>query len=136
MLMMVRDTNMNFSGPVLRTMVISDEAQLSEWWRPQQREQGYKATFFQFFRRTHKGHKHRNVGPQRPQSELLGHTKGHNQIAYTFWRATKPQVQGCGLKSISDKGKSFETTSFFKGLGFWGWTPANPKPQKCDIYIR
>ena len=106
--MMVRDTNMNFSEPWLFQMKHSS-----------QNGQGYKATFFQFFRRTHKGHKNRNVGPQRPQSELLGHRKGHNQIAYTFWRDTKPQIQGCGLKSISDKGESFETTSVYI-LVFWG----------------
>ena len=56
--MMVRDPNIDFSGPVSRTMYTSDEAQLSERTRPQQHQQRPQGHNFPIFpkdtRRTQK----------------------------------------------------------------------------------
>ena len=46
---MVRYTNVDFSRTVLRTMVILDEAQLSEWPRPQHRQQRLQGYIFPIF---------------------------------------------------------------------------------------
>ena len=62
---MVRDTNINFSGPVLRTIVISDEAQLSEWRRTQQRQQRLQGHIFPIF----------SEDTQRTQKSECGATK-------------------------------------------------------------